>query len=204
MHIAIAGNIGAGKTTLAELLAKKIKWDVMCEPVEENPYLNDFYNDMEKWAFNLQVYFLGYRFRQIKEMREKGTNLIQDRTIYEDAHIFASNLNDMGLLPSRDFENYLTMFNLMNSLIKSPDLVIYLKSSVPNLVKNIHQRGREYENSISIDYLSRLNNKYEEWILNYKESEVLILDVDEFDINDKEDFATIVEKIKTLKNNLPS
>lgn len=196
MHIAIAGNIGAGKTTLTQLLAKNFKWKSQFEDVDHNPYLDDFYNDMEKWSFNLQIYFLGSRFRQIKEIRESGLDIIQDRTIHEDAYIFASNLHDMGLLMTRDYENYLTVFNLMNSFVQAPDLLIYLRASIPTLVKQIHQRGREYESSISIEYLNRLNEKYEEWIKSYTEGKLLIIDVDNLDfVNNPADLGFIYDKV---------
>ena len=161
MHVAIAGNIGAGKTTLTKLLAKHYNWEAQYEDVLENPYLEDFYNKMERWSFNLQIYFLNSRFRQILQIRESGKKIIQDRTIYEDAHIFAPNLHAMGLMTNRDFENYSSLFDLMESVVQGPDLLIYLRSSIPNLVSQIHKRGRDYENSISKDYLSRLNEHYE-------------------------------------------
>jgi len=203
MHIAIAGNIGAGKTTLTKLLAKQYNWTAQFEDVEMNPYLDDFYNDMEKWAFNLQIYFLGSRFNQVKEIRESGKDIIQDRTIYEDAHIFASNLNDMGLLSTRDYNNYLRVFNLMTGFVESPDLLIYLKASIPTLVAQIQKRGRDYENSISIDYLSRLNEKYDKWISNYKEGKVLVIDVDNLDfVENKEDLGLIFDKIEGEINGL--
>jgi len=203
MHIAIAGNIGAGKTTLTNLLAKQYNWTPQFEDVEHNPYLDDFYNDMEKWAFNLQIYFLGSRFNQVKEIRDSGLDIIQDRTIYEDAHIFASNLNDMGLLHTRDYNNYLRVFNLMTSFVKAPDLLIYLKASIPTLVKQIQKRGREYENSISIDYLSRLNEKYDKWTSNYTEGKILIIDVDELDfVENKEDLGYIFNRIDAEINGL--
>ena len=203
MHIAIAGNIGAGKTTLTRLLAKNFQWQAQFEDVDQNPYLDDFYNDMEQWAFNLQIYFLGSRFGQIKEIRESGQNIIQDRTIHEDAHIFASNLHDMGLLMTRDYENYLTVFNLMNSFVQAPDLLIYLRASIPTLVRQIQLRGREYESSISIEYLSRLNEKYEEWIKSYKEGNLLIIDVDNLDfVNNPEDLSFIYEKVGAQVNGL--
>ena len=167
MHVAIAGNIGSGKTTLTRLLAKHYKWKAHYEDVEDNPYLDDFYNQMERWSFNLQIYFLNSRFRQILDIRESGKNIIQDRTIYEDAYIFAPNLHAMGLMTNRDYENYRSLFDLMESVTEGPDLLIYLRSSIPNLVQQIHARGREYENSISIDYLSRLNERYEAWIQQY-------------------------------------
>jgi len=203
MHIAIAGNIGAGKTTLTNLLAKQYNWTPQFEDVEHNPYLDDFYNDMEKWAFNLQIYFLGSRFNQVKEIRESGKDIIQDRTIYEDAHIFASNLNDMGLLSTRDYNNYLRVFNLMTSFVEAPDLLIYLKASIPTLVKQIQKRGRDYENSISIDYLSRLNEKYDKWTSNYKEGKILVIDVDELDfVESKEDLGYIFNRIDAEINGL--
>ena len=196
MHIAIAGNIGAGKTTLTNLLAKQYNWTPQFEDVEHNPYLDDFYNDMEKWAFNLQIYFLGSRFNQVKEIRESGIDIIQDRTIYEDAHIFASNLNDMGLLHTRDYNNYLRVFNLMTSFVEAPDLLIYLKASIPTLVKQIQKRGRDYENSISIDYLNRLNDKYDKWTANYNEGKILVIDVDELDfVENKNDLQYIYDRI---------
>ena len=196
MHIAIAGNIGAGKTTLTNLLAKQYNWTPQFEDVEHNPYLDDFYNDMEKWAFNLQIYFLGSRFNQVKEIRESGIDIIQDRTIYEDAHIFASNLNDMGLLHTRDYNNYLRVFNLMTSFVEAPDLLIYLKASIPTLVKQIQKRGRDYENSISIDYLSRLNDKYDKWTASYNEGKILVIDVDELDfVENKNDLQYIYDRI---------
>ncbi|AFL98065.1 deoxynucleoside kinase [Ornithobacterium rhinotracheale] len=197
MHIAIAGNIGAGKTTLTRLLAKNFGWTPQFEDVDRNPYLDDFYNDMQKWAFNLQIYFLGSRFRQVKEIRESGKDIIQDRTIHEDAFIFAKNLHDMGLLMTRDYENYLTVFNLMNSFVQAPDLLIYLRATIPTLVKQIHMRGREYESSISIDYLDKLNEKYEEWIKTYDEGKLLIIDVDDIDfVNNPEDLGEIINKIE--------
>lgn len=196
MHIAIAGNIGAGKTTLTKLLAHHFKWEPHFEDVLENPYLEDFYNQMERWSFNLQIYFLNHRFQQVVQIRESGKSIIQDRTIYEDAYIFAPNLHAMGLLSSRDFENYKTLFDLMESVTKSPDLLIYLRSSVPNLVGQIQKRGREYENSISIDYLSRLNERYEAWIHDYDKGKLLIIDVDQIDfVNKPEDLGTIITKI---------
>ena len=203
MHIAIAGNIGSGKTTLTKMLAKRYGWKANFEPVDNNPYLADFYQDMERWAFNLQIYFLGSRFRQVKEIRESGKNIIQDRTIYEDAHIFAENLNDMKLLSDRDYANYASVFNLMKTFVSAPDLLIYLKSDVPNLVKKIYKRGREYEASISIEYLSKLNQKYEKWISNYTEGKLLVIEVDDLDFVEKpEDFGFILEKIEAELNGL--
>ena len=199
MHIAIAGNIGAGKTSLAELLAKHYKWEAHFEDVIDNPYLDDFYNHMERWSFNLQIYFLKSRFQQLLKIKESKKPIIQDRTIYEDAHIFAPNLKAMGLMNQRDFKNYQELFELLESLIKGPDLLVYLRSSIPNLVNKIHKRGRDYENSISIDYLSRLNERYEAWISTYDKGEVLVIDVDDLDfVEKKDDFMKIVSKIDGL------
>ena len=196
MHIAIAGNIGAGKTSLTELLAKHYQWDPHFEDVVDNPYLDDFYNQMERWSFNLQVYFLNSRFRQVLQIRESGKDIIQDRTIYEDANIFAPNLHAMGLMTNRDFENYSSLFQLMESFVKGPDLLIYLRSSIPNLVAQIHKRGRDYENTISIDYLSRLNERYEAWIHGYDKGNLLIIDVDALDfVDNPEDLGSIINKI---------
>mgnify|MGYP001139610459 FL=1 len=203
MHVAIAGNIGAGKTTLTQLLAKHYKWEAQLEDVVDNPYLDDFYNQMERWSFNLQVYFLNSRFRQVLQIRESGKNIIQDRTIYEDANIFAPNLHAMGLMTNRDFENYASLFGLMESLVQSPDLIIYLRSSIPNLVSQIHKRGRDYENSISIDYLSRLNERYEAWIHGYTKGKLLIIDVDDLDfVENEEDLGFIINKIDAQINGL--
>lgn len=196
MHVAIAGNIGAGKTTLTKLLAKHFNWEAQFEDVLENPYLEDFYNKMERWSFNLQIYFLNSRFRQILDIRESGRAIIQDRTIYEDAHIFAPNLHAMGLMTNRDFENYKSLFDLMESVVKGPDLLIYLRSSIPNLVSQIHKRGREYENSISIDYLSRLNERYEAWVHNYNKGNLLIIDVDNINfVDNPEDLGNIITRV---------
>lgn len=196
MHIAIAGNIGAGKTTLTKLLSKHYRWQAHYEEVLENPYLDDFYHEMERWSFNLQVYFLNSRFSQLLDIQQSGKKVIQDRTIYEDAYIFAPNLHAMGLLTKRDYENYRQLFNLMEGLVTGPDLMIYLRSSIPNLVNNIHRRGREFENSISIDYLSRLNERYEAWIHNYKNGKLLIIDVDDINFLDQpEDLGKIIEMI---------
>jgi len=196
MHVAIAGNIGAGKTTLTKLLAKHYKWTPHFESVEENPYLDDFYGEMERWSFNLQIFFLNSRFRQILEIHESGKNIIQDRTIYEDAHIFAPNLHAMGLMTNRDFSNYSSLFDLMENLVSPPDLLIYLRANIQTLVGQIHNRGRDYENSISIDYLSRLNERYEAWISTYTKGKLLIIDVDNLDIVDKpEDLGSIIDRI---------
>ena len=196
MHIAIAGNIGAGKTSLTELLAKHYNWEPHYEDVIDNPYLDDFYNHMERWSFNLQVYFLKSRFEQLLSFKENNKTVIQDRTIYEDAHIFAPNLNAMGLMNQRDFNNYKGIFELMESLIQGPDLLIYLRSSIPNLVNKIHKRGREYESSISIDYLSRLNERYEAWISSYDDSKLIIIDVDSLDfVGNNKDVIPIIEAV---------
>ena len=196
MHVAIAGNIGAGKTTLTKLLAKHYKWEPHYESVEENPYLDDFYAEMERWSFNLQVYFLNSRFRQILKIRESGKNIIQDRTIYEDARIFAPNLHAMGLMPNRDYMNYSSLFELMERLVEAPDLLIYLRASIPTLVEQIHKRGLDYENSISIDYLSRLNERYEAWITKYNKGKLLIIEVDKLNFVDKpEDLGIVIDKI---------
>ena len=196
MHIAVAGNIGAGKTTLTELLAKHYRWEAHFEDVVDNPYLDDFYTEMARWSFNLQIYFLNTRYRQILKIRESGKDVIQDRTIYEDAFIFAPNLHAMGLLTNRDFQNYISLFQLMESLVQPPDLMIYLRSSIPNLVNQIHKRGREYENSISIDYLSRLNERYEAWAEGYDSGKMLIVNVDEINFVDKpEHLGEVINRI---------
>ena len=196
MHIAIAGNIGSGKTTLTRLLAKHFNWKPHFEDVENNPYLHSFYEDMQRWSFNLQIYFLNSRFRQVVEIRKSGKNIIQDRTIYEDAYIFAPNLHSMNLMSTRDFENYISLFELMSSFIQAPDLLIYLRSSVPNLVQQIQKRGRVYEESIRIDYLKSLNERYENWIEKYKLGKLLIIDVDNINFADNpKDLGVIIEKI---------
>ncbi len=196
MHVAIAGNIGSGKTTLTRLLAKHYKWKPHYEEVEDNPYLDDFYNQMERWSFNLQIYFLNSRFRQILEIREKGKDVIQDRTIYEDAYIFAPNLHAMGLMTNRDYENYRSLFQLMESVTEGPDLLIYLRSSIPNLVKQIHDRGRDYETSISIDYLSRLNERYEAWVHSYDKGNLIVFDVDKINfVDDPEHLGQVINRI---------
>ncbi len=196
MHIAIAGNIGAGKTTLTKLLAKNYGWTPHFEAVDDNPYLNDFYDDMQRWSFNLQVYFLNSRFNQILEIRKSGKTIIQDRTIYEDAFIFAPNLHSMGLMTTRDFDNYFSLFTLMSTLVQAPDLMIYLRASVPTLVQQIQNRGRKYENTIRLDYLKRLNERYEAWVANYNMGKILIVDVDNLDFTQKpEDLSLIINKI---------
>jgi deoxyadenosine/deoxycytidine kinase len=197
MHIAIVGNIGAGKTTLTEMLASHFKFEPQFEAVDNNPYLEDFYSDMKRWAFNLQIFFLNSRFRHIVKLQETGIYMIQDRTIYEDAYIFAENLYDMGLMSARDFENYSNIFQSIIHYIKPPDLLIYLKASVPTLVNNIQKRGRDYESAIRLDYLSKLNDKYDKWINNYKEGKVMILDKDNLDFTkNPEDLGDIIQKIE--------
>lgn len=195
MHIAIAGNIGSGKTTLTRMLAARYGWTPKYESVDFNPYLSDFYEDMSRWSFNLQIYFLNKRFKDVVEISKTADVIIQDRTIYEDARIFAPNLHDMGLMSSRDFETYSDLFDLMMSLVKMPDLLIYLKSSIPNLVSQIQKRGREYEKTIRIDYLTGLNNKYENWIKDYK-GHLLIIDADRYKFGNKEeDFEAVTSMI---------
>jgi len=203
MHIAIVGNIGAGKTTLTELLAKNYGWDPLYEAADNNPYLEDFYSDMKRWSFNLQIYFLNTRYRQIIDIQKNDHNIIQDRTIYEDAYIFAENLHDMGLMTTRDYENYAAIFDNITEFIKPPDLLIYLKASVPTLVNNIQRRGREYESGIRLDYLSKLNDKYDKWIKGYKLGKLLIIDKDNIDFaNNTEDLATIVQLVEREINGL--
>jgi deoxyadenosine/deoxycytidine kinase len=196
MHIAIAGNIGSGKTTLASLLSRHYSWEAHYEDVETNPYLNNFYEDMLRWSFNLQIYFLNSRFRQIVDIRKSGKTVIQDRTIYEDAYIFAPNLHSMGLMSSRDFENYTSLFELMSSFIKPPDLLIYLKAGVPTLVSQIQKRGRDYENTIRLDYLKRLNERYNEWIDGYTHGKLLVIDVDNNKFSERpSDLGEVIQKI---------
>jgi deoxyadenosine/deoxycytidine kinase len=203
MHIAIAGNIGSGKTTLTGLLAKHFGWEPHYEDVDTNPYLNSFYEEMQRWSFNLQIYFLNSRFRQIVEIRKSGKTVIQDRTIYEDAYIFAPNLHSMNLMSTRDFDNYQSLFELMSSFIDPPDLLIYLRASVPTLVNQIQKRGREYESAIRLDYLKNLNEMYEAWIEGYTQGKLLIIDVDTLKVNEKpEDLGTVIEKINAQLHGL--
>jgi len=203
MHIAIAGNIGSGKTTLTKMLAEHFKWTPKFESVDYNPYLADFYNDMERWSFNIQIYFLNKRFLDVVEIRKNDAVVVQDRSIYEDACIFAPNLHDMGLMATRDFENYSSLFQLMASLVKAPDLLIYLKSSIPNLVANIQKRGREYESSIRLDYLKGLNERYDKWTEEYKDGKLLVIDVDNLRFQERpEDFATVCDKIEAQLHGL--
>ena len=195
MHIAIAGNIGSGKTTLTKMLAKRYGWTPRFEPVDNNPYLDDFYHDMNRWSFNLQVYFLNKRFKEVVEISQSDENIIQDRTIFEDAKIFAPNLHDQGYMSDRDFENYSDLFDLMMSLVKLPQLMIYIRSSIPTLVKHIEKRGRSFEKSIRIDYLTGLQQRYEDWIKNYK-GELIIIDGDKLSFEDTpEDFRKVTDMI---------
>lgn len=196
MHLAVAGNIGSGKTTLTEKLGKHYGWNIEFEAVDNNPYLADFYADMPRWAFHLQVYFLNSRFNQIKTIQQSSTSTIQDRTIYEDAYIFAANLSKSGYLTQRDYESYLNLFHSMMPHVKPPDLLIYLKADIPKLVGQIEKRGRSYETTMRIDYLKHLNEHYEEWIAGYKEGKLLIVDVNDLDFVERsEDFSTIVERV---------
>jgi deoxyadenosine/deoxycytidine kinase len=203
MHIAIAGNIGSGKTTLTRLLSRQFGWDPHYEDVESNPYLNSFYEDMQRWSFNLQIYFLNSRFRQVISIRKSGKTVIQDRTIYEDANIFAPNLHSMNLMSTRDFDNYSSLFELMSSLIQAPDLLIYLRASVPTLVNQIQKRGRDYESAIRLDYLKNLNERYEEWINNYTLGKLLIVDVDNLNIEENpEHLGNVIERINAQLHGL--
>ncbi len=203
MHIAIAGNIGSGKTTLTSLLARKFNWQAHYEDADDNPYLNDFYDDMQRWSFNLQIYFLRKRLEQVVAIRKSGANVIQDRTIYEDAYIFAPNLHAMGLMTTRDFNNYMQMFELMSSFIQAPDLLIYLRASIPTLVNQIQKRGREYENSIRLDYLKKLNERYEAWIESYNLGKLLIIDVDNNNFSEnQEDLGLVINSIQGEINGL--
>lgn len=196
-HVAVAGNIGAGKTTLCTQLAKSFGWEVHYESTKDNPYLSDFYEDMQRWSFNLQIYFLNSRYQQILEIQGGDKTVIQDRSIYEDAHIFAPNLHDMGLMSTRDFENYLELFKTMCSQINPPDLMIYLKASIPTLVDHIQQRGRDYEGSMSLDYLKRLNGRYEEWIESYTEGRLLVINADDLDFhNNPESLGQVINQVQ--------
>jgi len=195
-HIAVAGNIGSGKTTLTGMLAKHYKWKPQFEDVEHNPYLVDFYEDMLRWSFSLQIYFLNNRIKHLIDIRKGSETVIQDRTIFEDAHIFAPNLNDMGLMTNRDYENYTSFFHNLKTLVQPPDLLIYLKASIPTLVDQIQKRGRDYEENIRLDYLKRLNGLYNKWIDSYTDGPLLIIDVDNCNFAEKElDFAEVVRKI---------
>ena len=204
MHIAIAGNIGAGKTTLTTLLAKHYGWIPQFEEVDNNPYIEDFYNDMQRWSFNLQIFFLHNRFNNLVQLKkDKAKTIIQDRTIYEDAYIFAPNLHAMGLMSTRDFETYSQLFETIKSQIKGPDLLIYLRATSPSLVNNIQKRGRDFEDSIRLDYLKRLNERYEAWISRYKEGKLLIIDIDDMNFaENKEHLGEIINKIEREINGL--
>ena len=203
MHIAVAGNIGSGKTTLANMLSKHYGWEIQLEDNDDNPYISDFYEDMQRWSFNLQVYFLNVRYKNIKKIRENGKPVIQDRTIYEDANIFAPNLHAMGLMSTRDFENYTSLFTSLNDMIQPPDLLIYLRGTIPRLVKQIQHRGRDYEDSIRLDYLKRLNERYEAWISTYNLGKLVILNIDELDFeNDPNDANFVINKIEAELNGL--
>ena len=203
MQISVAGNIGSGKTTLTSLLAKHYDWEAHYEDTEDNPYLNDFYEDMQRWSFNLQIYFLQNRFNKIMHFRENGKDVIMDRTIYEDAYIFAPNLHAMGLMSTRDFDTYQALFTNIKISVDAPDLTIYLRSSIGNLVGQIQKRGREYEDSIRLDYLKRLNERYEAWISTYKDGKLLIIDVDDIDFeNNPEHLGAIINKIDAEINGL--
>ena len=203
MHIAIAGNIGSGKTSLTELLAHHYGWQPHFEEVDDNPYLEDFYEDMTRWAFSLQIFFLKSRLASVQQIRESGKDVIQDRTIYEDAYIFAPNLFDMGLMSRRDYETYLSLFELMSSFVQPPDLLIYLRASVPTLVEQIQKRGRSYENNIRLDYLKRLNERYEAWIERYNKGKLLIINTNDIDfIRNKADLSSVIDKVEAELNGL--
>lgn len=203
MHLAIAGNIGSGKTTLTTLLAKQYHWEPHFEDADENPYLYDFYDDMQRWSFNLQIYFLNNRFSQIQQIRNGKKTVVQDRTIYEDAYIFAPNLHAMGLMTTRDFQNYNALFKTMLQFVSPPDLLIYLRASVPTLVSQIQKRGRDYENGIRIDYLKRLNERYEAWINSYDHGKILVVDVDNIKFGEsQEDLSKVIDMINGEINGL--
>jgi deoxyadenosine/deoxycytidine kinase len=202
-HIAVCGNIGSGKTTLTEKLSKHYGWNPLFESVDDNPYLRDFYQDMTKWAFHVQIYFLNSRFRQVNEIQGSDKPTIQDRTIYEDAYIFAENLHQSGNMTDRDYQSYLDIFRSMISLVKPPDLLIYLKADIPKLVRQIEKRGRDFEYSIRLDYLRKLNKNYEKWINNYKDGRLLVVDVNQIDfVENVDDFSDIVNKVDLEINNL--
>lgn len=202
MHIAVSGNIGSGKTTLTRLLSKHFGWRPHSEDVDNNPYLNSFYEDMQRWSFNLQIYFLNSRFRQVQDIRKSGDTVVQDRTIYEDAYIFATNLYEMGLMETRDFKNYRDLFELMSSFLQPPDLLIYLRASVPTLVRQIQKRNRDYEQTIRLDYLQALNKYYEEWIANYDLGKLLIIDSDNIELDNPDDLSHIIDNINSSLNGL--
>jgi deoxyadenosine/deoxycytidine kinase len=202
-HIAIAGNIGAGKTTLTQLLAKHYKWQPQYEEVENNPYIDDFYQDMQHWSFHMQIFYLNYRFQQILAIRRGENTVVQDRTIYEDAHIFAPNLHDMGLMTKRDFDNYLNLYSTIQSLIAPPDLLIYLRASIPALVNQIQKRGRTFEDSIRLDYLKKLNERYESWISSYTGNKLIIVNIDTCNFEDNpQELGSIINKIERERSGL--
>lgn len=202
-HIAVCGNIGSGKTVLTEKLSKHYGWNPLYESVDDNPYLRDFYQDMTKWAFHVQIYFLNSRFRQVTEIQGSDKPTIQDRTIYEDAYIFAYNLHQSGNMTDRDYQSYLDIFHSMMILVKPPDLLIYLKADIPKLVRQIEKRGRDFEYSIRLDYLRKLNKNYENWISNYKDGKLLVIDVNQLDfVENTEDFSEIVNKVDLEINSL--
>lgn len=203
MHIAIAGNIGSGKTTLTKLLAKHYGYRPLYESIDNNPYISSFYEDMRRWAFNLQIYFLHTRFKQLVDIRKQASHIIQDRTLYEDAYIFAPNLHAMGLLNTRDLDNYNHMFELLSSFIQPPDLLIYLRGDVPDLIRQIQKRGREYENAIRLDYLTSLNQRYENWIAEYNQSKLLVIDINQVNFADNpEDLGHVINLIDAEFNSL--
>ncbi|WP_207435828.1 deoxynucleoside kinase [Sabulibacter ruber] len=196
MHIAIVGNIGAGKTTLATKLAQHYKWEVFLEAVDDNPYLKDFYEDMPRWAFHLQVFFLNSRFNQVLQINERTNGVVQDRTIYEDAYIFAKNLHQSGMMSDRDYQNYFNLFTSMTRMVKAPDLLVYLKADLPKLIGQIQKRGRDYEDNISLAYLKNLNEHYDQWIAGYKHGKLLVVDVNQMDfVQNPEDLGTIIDRI---------
>jgi deoxyadenosine/deoxycytidine kinase len=202
-HVAVAGNIGAGKTTLSTQLAKHYNWEVHYEDATQNPYLSDFYADMSRWSFNLQIYFLNSRYQQILAIHNGDHTVIQDRTIFEDAYIFAPNLHEMGLMSKRDFENYFSLFKVMSSQVNAPDLLIYLRASISTLVSHIHTRGRDYEGNMSLDYLKRLNAKYESWIENYREGPLLVINADEIDFEtNPEDLGSVINRVDSQVHGL--